>query len=129
MKQFMLKRDLLRQLIPVAATATVAAVLLVAPAVAAKRHADPSCSASPYPVAVGQSFTISASGLPTVDPVWLIVQPPSGDSTVSEVYVNPDGTWSGSEVANQAGTWTYTYSGLMQNRKYGAVATCTEQAN
>lgn len=37
MKPLMLKRELLKQLIPVAIAATVAAVLLVTPAVAAKR--------------------------------------------------------------------------------------------
>ena len=90
-------------------------------------NADPSCSANPNPAAVGQSFALGATGLPTSDSVWLITQPPSGSSTVSAVYVNPDGTWSGSETANQSGTWTYTFSGLLSNNKYGAVATCTEQ--
>jgi hypothetical protein len=124
-----IKRDLLKQLIPVAVIATVAAALLVAPAVAAKHTTDPPCSANPNPVAVGQSFTLSASGLPTVDPVWLIIQPPTGSSTVSEISVSPDGTWSGAPVAEEAGTWTYTFSGLMKNKKYGTVATCTEQVN
>ena len=90
---------------------------------------DPSCTASPNEVAVGQTFALSATALPTTDPVWLIVQRPSGDGTVSQVYVNPDGTWSGSEVANQSGTWTYSFSGLMNNKKYGTVEACSVQAN
>jgi hypothetical protein len=90
---------------------------------------DPACTANPNPAAVGQAFTLSASALPTTDPVWLIVQPPSGHGTVSQVYVSPDGTWSGSEVGNQSGTWTYTFSGLMNNKKYGAVEFCSVQVN
>lgn len=129
MKQLLLKRDMLKQVIPVAVVTTIAAVLLAAPALAAKHSTDPPCSANPNPVAVGQSFTLSASQLPTVDPVWLIVQPPTGTSTVSEISVGLDGTWSGTPVANEAGTWTYTFSGLMKNKKYGTVATCTEQVN
>jgi hypothetical protein len=90
---------------------------------------DPACTSSANPAVVGQSFTLSATALPTTDPVWLIVQTPSGNSTVSQVYVNADGSWSGSEVANQAGAWTYTFSGLMNNNKYGAVEACTVQAS
>lgn len=90
---------------------------------------DPACTASPSPVVVGQPFTLSATALPTTDPVWLIVQPPSGNSTVGVVYVNSDGIWSGPEVANQSGMWTYSFSGLMNNKKYGTVETCSVQAN
>lgn len=130
MKPQMLKHDLLKQFIPVAIIATVAGVLLVSPAIAGKRHGDPSCSASPNPGIVGQSFTLTAVGLPTTDPVYLIVQSPSGDSTVSALtWLGSDGSWNGPEAANEAGVWTYTFSGLMQNRKYGAVATCIEQVN
>lgn len=56
-----LKRDLLK-LIPVAIIATVAAVLVVSPAVAAKH--DPACSISPGQVALDQSWDVSAWGLP-----------------------------------------------------------------
>ena len=90
---------------------------------------DPPCTVNPNPAAVGQAYTVSASGLPTTDPVWLISQAPNGSSTVSEVYVSSDGSWSGARVADQAGTWTYTFSGLMANNKYGAVSTCTEQVS
>jgi len=132
MKQLSLSRDILKQLIPVAVVATVAAVPLVSPAIAAKggRPADPSCSVSPDPAAVGQSFTVSAMGLPTTDPVYLIVQSPSGNSTVSALsWLGSGGSWNGPQAGNEAGVWTYTFSGLMQNRKYGAVAVCTEQVN
>jgi hypothetical protein len=93
-------------------------------------HGDPPCTASPNPVAVGQPFTLSASLLPTTDPVWLIVQAPAplGTGTVNQVYVRSNGTWSGTEVATVAGTWSFTFSGLMNNNRYGAVSTCTVTA-
>lgn len=116
------------------AAATVFAALLVFAGVSYAGHGplpnhDPPCTTSASPAVVGQAFTLSATGLPTTDPVYVIVQPPSGNSTVSPVYVGSDGNWSGVEVANQAGTWTFTFSGLMNNNRYGAVSTCTVQAN
>lgn len=93
---------------------------------AGRGHGDPSCTANPNPVAVGQSFTLSAIGLPTTDPVYLIVQSPSGGSSVQALaWLGPNGSWSATEADSEAGLWTYTFSGLMQNKKYGAVATCT----
>jgi len=90
---------------------------------------DPACTATPNPATVGAMFTLSAAALPTIDPVWLITQGPDGSSTVSPAYVNSDGSWSGHEIANQGGTWTYTFSGLMNNKKYGAVEACSVQVN
>jgi hypothetical protein len=94
---------------------------------AASRHrSDPPCTITPSPAAVGSAVTLSATGLPTVDPVWLIVQPPSGGATVSEAYVDQaTGTWSGTEFVTEAGTWTYTFDGLLVNRKYGTVSACS----
>lgn len=135
------------RLLNLAAIVTVLAVAIAAPALADKGgnphgggnsgaggsggsgsgQADPSCSAAPNPAGVGQSFVLSASGLPTADSVWLLVYPPSGDATVSQVYVNADGSWSATEVANQTGMWTYVFSGLMANNRYGTVASCTER--
>jgi hypothetical protein len=89
-----------------------------------RAQGDPLCSASPSPVTVGRPFTLRASGLPTSGAVWLIVQTPSGTGSVTQVYVDGDGNWTGTEVASSAGTWTYTFSGLMVNNKYGAVSTC-----
>lgn len=116
------------------AAATVFAALLVFAGVGYAGHGplpnhDPACTSSANPAVVGQAFTLSATELPTTDPVWLIVTTPSGSGSVSEVYVNADGSWSGSEVANQPGAWTYSFSGLMNNRKYGTVESCTVQVN
>jgi hypothetical protein len=93
---------------------------------ASHRKGDPPCTTTPSTATVDSSVTLSATGLPTVDPVWLIVQPPSGVGSVSEAIVDQStGTWSGSEFVNQAGTWTFTFSGLLWNNKYGAVASCS----
>lgn len=92
-------------------------------------HHDPPCTVNPSPAAVGQIYTVSASELPTTDPVWLITDAPDGSGTVAAVYVNSDGSWTGTRSSNQAGTWTYTFSGLMTNKKYGAVATCSVEVS
>ncbi len=110
--------------------ATLVAGASVAPGARAASHkADPPCSINPSPAALNQTFTISASGLPTVDPVWLISSPPSGSSSVSEVYVNADGTWTGTASGNLRGTWTYSFSGMLSNNKYGTVASCSVQVS
>jgi hypothetical protein len=90
----------------------------------ASKHKDPACTISPSSVVVNQTYTITASGLPVVDPVYLIVTLPSGSGTVTQVYPNSDGSWSGSASASASGKWTYTFSGLLTNNKYGAVESC-----
>ena len=92
-------------------------------------QSDPSCTVAPNPATLGQSVVVSASGLPTADSVWLLTYPPSGDPTVSQVYVNADGSWSVTSYVNQSGRWTYVFSGLLSSNKYGTVASCTEQVN
>jgi hypothetical protein len=94
----------------------------------AAKHNDPPCSITPGQVTAGQAYTLSATGLPTVDPVYLIVTPPTGNSSVSEVYVSATGTWSGVEASMTTGAWSYTFSGLLGN-KYGTVSSCSIQVN
>jgi hypothetical protein len=128
MKQ--LKRDLLLQLIPVAAIGSIAAVLLVTPALAAKH--DPACSVSPSSVSSGQNYSVSAIGLPGGN-VNLIVTVPDGTQMTSAI--NPsNGSWSGSYTApswnNETGTYTYRFVGKVTwpagtyNQLY---ATCSVQ--
>jgi hypothetical protein len=117
----MLKRDLLKQLIPVAIIATVAAVLLVTPSFAAKgRHADPPCTitlngVAVGQVAVGQVYTVSESGLPTGTAINLWVTDPSGNTTGSPLGSTPTGSFDLNESSASAGTWTYTFSGPTKN--------------
>jgi hypothetical protein len=85
------------------------------------------CTISAGTVALGDAYTVRAAGLPTTAPVYLLVAPPGSASTVSEVYVSATGAWAGTEASSLAGTWTYTFSGLMPNNKYGTVASCSVQ--
>jgi hypothetical protein len=95
----------------------------------ASKHKDAACAIGASTVAVNQAYALSATGLPTTDPVYLIVTPPSGVGSVSQVLVSSTGTWSGTESSGLTGTWTYTFSGLQTNNKYGAVAICSVHVN
>lgn len=95
-------------------------------AAAPHHRSDPPCTVGPSPATAFSSVTVSATGLPTVNPVWLIVQTPAGSSTVSQVLVDQStATWSGTEVVGHAGTWTYLFSGMLTNHKYGTVSSCS----
>jgi hypothetical protein len=90
------------------------------------------CSISPNPSSLSAAYTISATGLPTIDPTYLIVYPPTGGGHYYGQYpllVNSGGSWSGNDSANQTGTWTYVFSGLLVNKRYGTVATCSVQVS
>jgi hypothetical protein len=93
MKQFMLKRDLLKQLIPVAVIATVAAVLLVTPALAAKRQSawvavNSTAGAAGTNLTAGENLVFSGCGYAGSSNVSVVVSSPyalsfSGASTDS----------------------------------------------
>ena len=101
-------------------------VFFTVPLRVAKKTNFPSCSRLRTASMVRTvSPGCSATRLPTIDPVYLIVTPPSGSSSVTPVPVSSTGTWSGIESSGLAGTWTYTFSGLQTNNTYGAVATCS----
>lgn len=124
MKELM-RNDLLKQLIPVAAIATVAAVLLVTPAFAAKggHNADPPCTiSSGSTAAVGQMYVVSMSGLPVGTAINLWVTDPNGHMAGSPLGSTPDGTFNLNESSPSAGQWTYTFSGpTKQNANSTAV--------
>lgn len=111
MKQFKLRCEVLKQFTPVAIIATFAAIVLVAPAGAAKR--DPACSITPSTVGVGQGYTVSAHGLPGGN-VNLIVTVPDGATMTSPIGTS-NGAWSGTYTApvwnGEPGTYTYTFVG------------------
>ena len=69
-----------------------------------------SCSFTPDPAAVGQTFTVEAVGLPTDREVDLIV---TNYEAVTHGYgplsVNPDGTWSGTFTEPNDGWWTFDF--------------------
>ena len=75
-----------------------------------------SCSISPSPVAIGQPYTVSVSGLSLDNPDYLFILPPqkAGYSGALEQQVFPDanGNWSGTFVADDpkdVGKWTYEF--------------------
>ena len=117
MTQLILKRSLLKQLIPVGVVAVVVAVLSVTPAFAAKggHGGDPPCSISPATAAVGQVYVVSASGLPTSTAINLWVTDPNGNTTGSPLGSTPDGTFNLNESSSFAGRWTYMFSGPMKS--------------
>jgi len=88
-----------------------------------------SCSISPNPASVGQWYTLSTVNLPTIDPVWLLIHEPNRVGTSTEVYPAADGSLMLPESAPFAGIWTYEFSGLQTNKKYGSVASCSVQVN
>ena len=81
MKPFMLKRDLLKQLIPVAVVATVAAVLLVSPALAAKRQSawvtvNSTSGAAGTNLVAGNNLMFSGCGYAASSDVSVVVNSP-----------------------------------------------------
>lgn len=96
--------------IVLALAAMATAFVIVSPA-GAKR--DPNCSVSPGHVALDQSWTVSAFGLPTGGSVNMIATYPNGTTLTGPVSVASDGTLtftSSSATALPAGhTGTYTY--------------------
>jgi hypothetical protein len=105
MKQFMLKRDLLKQFIPVAVIATVAAVLLVTPAFASKRQSawvavNSTTGAAGTNFVAGDNLVFSGCGY-------------AGSSNVTVVVVSPYATsFTGANVGTDGcfstSTWGYT---------------------
>jgi hypothetical protein len=109
MQQLIKKRDLLKQLIPVAVVATVAAVLLVAPAVAAKHKADPTVSVNPSPAYVGNDLTFSGCGYAASSSVTVVVNSPwamsfTGASTDATGCFSTASSWQ--YTALMAGSYT-----------------------
>lgn len=117
----------------VTAAFVVAAVLsVVSSAGAAKR--DPACSINPGSVIWGQSYTVSAGGLPGGN-VNLVVAVPDG-TTLTSAIAPSNGGWSRSYTAptwgDESGTYTYTFVGKVTwpagtyNQVY---ATCSVQVS
>jgi hypothetical protein len=107
MKQ-LIKRDLLKQLIPVDVVAAVAAVLLVAPAIAAKHKADPWVSVSPSAPLVGDNLDFSGCGYAASSNVSVVIVSPYATSFTGAA-TDPSGCFSTSGwgyTALEAGPYT-----------------------
>jgi hypothetical protein len=74
---------------------------------AASNKTDPPCAANPNPVAAGQSYTVSASGLPTNASFSLWITGPTGVRTTVTVGKLPTGTLSYTTSSPYTGTWNF----------------------
>jgi hypothetical protein len=91
---------------------------------AAKTNA--SCSISPNPVGVEQTYIVSATGLPINVPINLYVTDPNGTTTGSPLGGTGDGTFNLEESSSFAGVWTYKFTGIHKRVAYpNSYATCT----
>lgn len=124
--------DLSKPLISVAILATVIAVLVAAPALAARR--DPACSVTPGSVGSGQSYAVSAIGLPGGS-VNLVLSVPDGSTQTSSI--NPaGGAWTGEYAApywnGETGPYVYKFVGKVtwpQGSYSQVYATCSVQVS
>ena len=86
---------------------------LIAPMsiIAAASHKTPSgCSVNPASADVGETYVVSAWGIPTGTAVNLWVSA-DGVTTGSPLGSTPDGTFNLNESSSTAGVTTYTFSG------------------
>jgi hypothetical protein len=66
-------------------------------AFAGKPKTDPPCSISPSPAAVGETYVVSVSGLPTGVPINLWITDPSGSTSGYPLASTGDGSFALSE--------------------------------
>ncbi len=90
---------------------------------------DPPCSINPSPVSVGQTYVVSASGLPIGTAVNLWVTDPSGNTSGSPLGSTPDGSFNLNESSSSAGKWTYTFSGPTKNNNTTMYSSCSVDAS
>lgn len=122
-------------LIVIAVTSFVGFDTLTGVLVASKQSTAAGCSVSPTTVALDQSFTVSASGLPTNN-VNLIITYPNATASTSPISVSANGTYTltmssaGSMFpSEQTGLYKYQFVGKIKwpqgtfNQSY---ATCSE---
>jgi hypothetical protein len=72
---------------------------------------DPPCTINPNPAAVGSTYVVSASGLPSLSAINLWITAPNGTTTGTPLGSTPDGTFNLTDSSSYAGTWTYTFTG------------------
>jgi len=92
----------------------------------AAHKADPACSISPNPAALGATYVVAARGLPALSPINLIVSS-AGGTTISPLGSTPDGTFALNESSAVAGTTTYQFAGLIRKNTQ-IYATCSVAA-
>jgi hypothetical protein len=108
----------------------IAAGAFATTATAGKR--DPGCSIGPSQVTAGQTYTVSAWGLPNGGPLNMIVLYPNGNTETSPVTATNGSYWGQATAESATGTYTYEFVGKVSwpsgatNKTY---ATCSMQVN
>ena len=90
--------------------------------------ADPPCTISPSPAAVGEVYILSVTGLPAMSTINLFVTDPLGNVTGSPLGETPDGTFAMNEWSTLPGTTTYQFTGPVRNNNTQVYATCSVDA-
>lgn len=120
-----------RHIFPVLAALS---VLVAAVSTATAGRPDPACWVSPGQVALDQTWSMSAYGLPTNTTVNLITSYPNGAKVTGPVTVAGDGTFSMTSSSatgfppEQTGTYTYQLVGKVkwpQGTYTQSYASCT----
>jgi hypothetical protein len=93
----------------------------------AHQKTDPPCTINPNPAAVGSTYVVSASGLPTGSAVNLWITTPNGTTTGSPLGSTPDGKFNLNESSSYAGTWSYAFTGPT-GHNMATYATCSVRA-
>jgi hypothetical protein len=113
----------------VMAVSIVALVVPLATASAGSRkHSDPPCEISASSVAVGETYWVSASGLPTGLAINLWITDSTG-TTGSPLGSTTDGTFHMQESSKVAGTTTYAFSGPTKVHSTFVYSTCSVEAS
>jgi hypothetical protein len=114
----------------VATSLALIAVLVVSAAYAkSPRKSDPPCTIAPTAVVVGQTYVVSASGIPTDTAINLWVTDPSGITSGSPLGSTPDGSFNLNESSPSPGTWTYAFSGPTKQQNTTVYSTCSVSAS
>jgi hypothetical protein len=100
---------------------------LAASSAASRRHSDPPCAISAASVSVGETYWVSASGLPTGVAINLWVTDSTG-TTGSPLGSTGDGTFNMQESSSVTGTTTYAFSGPTKKNTV-VYSTCSVEAN
>lgn len=108
-----------------------AALVVSSVALAAKPKKDPPCTINPSPVAVGQNYVVSVSGLPAGVPINLWVTDPNGQTSGSPLGSTGDGTFGLNESSSFPGSWKYSFSGATKNNPNTTVtySSCSVEAS
>ena len=87
----------------------------------AASHRDPACSVNPTYVAVGQTYVLSAIGLPTGKDINLVIQDNLGSRTV-DLGTTSTGTFALSESSRvDSATWFEFYNSNLNSMYFDCV--------